>query len=56
MNKNEILVTGIITTYKRKSEIVLRAVKSILNQTYKNIEVIVVNDCPEDKNLAKDVS
>ena len=47
------LVTAVITTYKRESEIVVRAAKSVLNQTYKNIELIVVNDYPEGKELVQ---
>lgn len=45
------LVSGIITTYKRKPEMVVRAAKSILNQTYKNMELFVVDDSPEDFEL-----
>ena len=37
------LVSVIIPTYKR-ADMVVRAVESVLNQTYKNVEVIVVND------------
>jgi len=36
-------VSVIIPTYKR-SEFLERAIESILNQTYKNIEIIVVDD------------
>ena len=39
----EPLVTVIIPTYKR-TDTVVRAVGSVLNQTYSNIEVILVND------------
>lgn len=46
--KDKPLVTGIITTYKRQPEYVERAVKSILNQSYSNIEVIIVDDSPDD--------
>lgn len=51
MSENkEPLVTTVITTYKRKPEIVKRALDSIVGQTYDNIEIFVVNDCPTDKN------
>lgn len=40
------LVSAVITTHKREPKIVERALKSILNQTYKDIEVIVVDDSP----------
>ncbi len=39
-------VSVIIPTYKRPKKLV-RAVKSVRNQTYDNIEIIVVNDDPE---------
>lgn len=42
------LVSGIITTYKREPDLVRRAAKSILNQTYSNIELVIVDDSPED--------
>lgn len=43
----EKLVSVIITTYKRKPSILKRALDSVVNQTYKNIEIIVINDAPE---------
>ncbi len=49
------LVTCAITTHKRKPEIVERALKSILNQTYKNIEVFVVDDSPSDWEYRSEV-
>lgn len=56
MEQNLPLVTAIITTYRRSPEIVERAIKSILAQTYKNIEIIVVDDSPvsyENRNQVK---
>ena len=42
------LVSAIITTHKREPKTVERALKSILSQTYSNIEIIVVDDSPSD--------
>lgn len=52
---NAPLVTAVITTYKRKPEIVKRALDSVVGQTYKNIEIFVINDCPTDKKLAAEL-
>lgn len=41
------LVSVIITTYKREPEIIVRAVRSVLSQTYEPLEIIVVDDSPE---------
>ena len=37
------MVTVIITTYKR-AKYIIRAIDSVLDQTYQNIEIIVVDD------------
>ncbi|MCR1840691.1 glycosyltransferase [Murimonas intestini] len=52
---NNKLVSVIITTYKRPISVLRRAVESVVNQTYKNIEIIVVNDYPEDKKNAEKI-
>lgn len=49
------LVTAVISTYNRPLDILKRAVSSILAQTYPNIEVIVVNDYPQDAALSEQI-
>lgn len=49
------MVSCIITTYNRTINILKRAIDSVLAQTYAEIELIVVNDCPENKELANDI-
>jgi glycosyltransferase involved in cell wall biosynthesis len=44
---NHIKVSAIITTYKRPLEILKRAYSSIKHQTYRNIEIIIVDDSPD---------
>ena len=46
------LVSVIIPTYNRK-ESLLRSVESVLNQTYKNIEIIIVDDNSSDGTSEK---
>lgn len=45
---NSPLVTIIIPSYKRTVEYLSRAVMSVQKQTYPNIEIIVIDDSPED--------
>lgn len=47
--REDSLVSVVITTYKRPIEVLKRAVESVVNQTYNNTEIIVVNDYPEDE-------
>ena len=48
------LVSCILTTFNRK-ELLIRSLSSILNQTYKNLEIIIVDDGSNDgtKDLVK---
>lgn len=49
------LVSAIVTTYKRPVKIVQRALQSITNQVYENIEIILVNDAPDEKELCNEL-
>lgn len=49
------LVTIIVTTYKRPKDMVSRAIKSIVEQTYNNLEIIVVDDSPSDYEFRDEV-
>ena len=50
------LISAIITTYKRPINIVRRAVESVVSQSYYPLELIVVNDNPEDMLLSDAIS
>ena len=48
---DERLVSIVMTTYKR-DPLLDAAIGSILNQTYRNIELLIVDDCSPDDNFA----
>lgn len=50
------LVSVIIPTYKRSEQILGRAIQSILDQTYDNVEIIVVDDNPPETDYRIKVS
>lgn len=45
------MVTVLMTTYNENKEIFVNALESILNQTYKNIEILVIVDNKENKEI-----
>lgn len=49
------LVSVIITTYKREYKLLRKAIESVKNQSYENIEIIVVNDTPKENFYYKEV-
>lgn len=48
MNSNSNPLVSVIITTKNRKRIVQRAIESVINQTYKNIEIIVVDDGSSD--------
>jgi glycosyltransferase involved in cell wall biosynthesis len=45
-------IVSVICLCYNHSEFVIECLNSILNQTYKNIEIIIVDDCSTDKSVA----
>lgn len=48
------LISVIIPCYKNRNTLD-RAILSVLNQTYSSIEIIVVNDCPDEIKIIKSI-
>ena len=42
------LISVVITTYKREIKVLKRAIESVINQSYGNLEIFIVNDYPEN--------
>jgi len=53
---SDISLVSIIMPYYKKEIFVRDSVKSILNQSYKNFEIILVNDDVENKDFIKTIS
>lgn len=49
------MILAVITTYKRPPEMLERAIKSVVNQTYKDWHLLIVDDSPQDYILRNDV-
>lgn len=49
------MISVIITTYAREMQILRRAIETVYKQTYRDIELIVVNDYPPYKNLIQEL-
>ena len=45
-------LASVVITTRNRCAMVPRAIKSVLNQTYPNIELIVVDDCSDDETEA----
>lgn len=53
--RTERMISCIVTTYKRPVGILKRALDSVINQTCRDTEIIVVNDAPQDEELVENI-
>ena len=49
------MISVIITTYKRDPSFITRAMESVLSQTYRDIEIIIVDDSPQEYDQRENV-
>ena len=49
------MILAAITTHKREPQMVERAIKSVVNQTYKDWHLVIVDDSPADYELRDEV-
>lgn len=49
------LISVVIPSYKREASLMKRSVLSVLGQTYQNVEIIVVDDNPNDSELCEGI-
>ena len=49
------MITAAITTHKREPSMVERAIKSVVNQTYQDWQLVIVDDSPADYELRDEV-
>ena len=47
------LVSVLVAVYKTNEKHLKECIDSILNQTYRNFELLILDDCPADKNVKK---
>ncbi len=47
------LVSVLVAAYKTNAKHLRECIESILNQTYTNFELLILDDCPEDINVKK---